>query len=202
MISGPQRRLRLVVAGAVAALVLGVATTVLLAATGAFRHTAPTTWRAPGTRCNAPALPGQVVDVTVANMGPGMMHGPRRRDSGSRQGYGTGTMWLRVTPGTVRAGAVSLRVLNAGSLTHEVVVLPLPNGQSAGGRPAGSDGRISETGSLGEASRSCGSGSGDGIEPGATGWTTVTLRPGRYELVCNVPGHYAAGMYTELDVTP
>lgn len=31
-------------------------------------------------------------------------------------------------------------------------------------------------------------------------WTTVTLAPGRYELVCSLPGHYGAGMYSELDV--
>jgi uncharacterized cupredoxin-like copper-binding protein len=36
--------------------------------------------------------------------------------------------------------------------------------------------------------------------PGASGWVTVTLPPGRYELVCNLPGHYAAGMYTQLTV--
>ena len=29
---------------------------------------------------------------------------------------------------------------------------------------------------------------------------TVTLTPGRYELLCNIAGHYGAGMYTELDV--
>jgi uncharacterized cupredoxin-like copper-binding protein len=33
------------------------------------------------------------------------------------------------------------------------------------------------------------------------GWTTITLPPGRYELICNIAGHYGAGMYTELDVT-
>jgi uncharacterized cupredoxin-like copper-binding protein len=30
---------------------------------------------------------------------------------------------------------------------------------------------------------------------------TITLAPGRYELICNLPGHYAAGDYTELTVT-
>jgi uncharacterized cupredoxin-like copper-binding protein len=60
---------------------------------------------------------------------------------------------------------------------------------------------VSEAGSLGEASRTCGAGAGEGIASGAAGWTTVTLRPGRYELLGNVPGHYAAGMYAELDVT-
>jgi uncharacterized cupredoxin-like copper-binding protein len=27
------------------------------------------------------------------------------------------------------------------------------------------------------------------------------LAPGQYELVCNLPNHYAAGMYTRLVVT-
>jgi hypothetical protein len=33
------------------------------------------------------------------------------------------------------------------------------------------------------------------------GWGTLNLTPGRYELVCNQTGHYAAGMFAELDVT-
>ncbi len=35
---------------------------------------------------------------------------------------------------------------------------------------------------------------------GAVSWLTVTLRPGRYELACNLPGHYAMGMHTGLEV--
>lgn len=42
---------------------------------------------------------------------------------------------------------------------------------------------------------------GDGIAPGASGWVTVTLAPGHDELVCNLARHYAAGMYTQLNVT-
>ncbi|MET8808461.1 sulfocyanin-like copper-binding protein [Streptomyces sp. NPDC004546] len=110
-------------------------------------------------------------------------------------------MRLAAHPTTVPAGKVTVRVINAGTLKHEVIVLPLPAGQAAGQRAIGSDGRVSEAGSLGEASRTCGSGAGDGIASGAAAWTTVMLRSGRYELLCNVPGHYAAGMYTELDVT-
>jgi uncharacterized cupredoxin-like copper-binding protein len=30
---------------------------------------------------------------------------------------------------------------------------------------------------------------------------TVNLAPGQYELVCNLPKHYTAGMYTRLVVT-
>ncbi|MGI5518608.1 hypothetical protein [Streptomyces sp. CA-106131] len=40
-----------------------------------------------------------------------------------------------------------------------------------------------------------------GEASGAMAWSTVTVQPGRYELACDFPGHYAAGMYTELDVT-
>ncbi|MFD8078278.1 sulfocyanin-like copper-binding protein [Streptomyces sp. NPDC059718] len=112
---------------------------------------------------------------------------------------------LCVKPGLMtvtRMSRLSCRsVFNAGALTHEAVVLPLPASQAVGEWPIGAQGRIAETGSLGEASRSCGAGEGDGITSGTMAWTTLRLQPGRYELVCNLPGHYAAGMYTELDVT-
>ncbi|MFJ3235269.1 sulfocyanin-like copper-binding protein [Streptomyces sp. NPDC086787] len=187
-------------AGAAAALVLGIATTLLFAATGAFRSSAPTAWRGPGAQCGAPALKGHVVDVTVGDVGPGMMGRPNWHTPATGW-QGMGMMRISAAPSTVPAGVVSLRVTNVGTLSHEVVVLPLPTGQAAGGRPTGSDGKVTETGSLGEASRSCGAGAGNGITPGASAWTTMTLQPGRYELVCNLPGHYTAGMYTELDVT-
>ncbi|MGW2938686.1 sulfocyanin-like copper-binding protein [Streptomyces sp. NPDC001156] len=197
------RGMWLFIAAAAAALVLGVSTTALLAATGAFRTTAPASWRhgTQGTRCTTPTLAGRVVDVTMDDMGR-MMGGPHGPTPvGGRPGrHGMGMMRLVAHPATVPAGKVTLRVVNAGSLTHEVLVLPLPAGRATGERVVVANGRVSETGSLGEASRSCGAGTGDGIIPRATGWTTVTLRPGRYELLCNYPGHYAAGMYTELDV--
>ncbi|MEV7007743.1 sulfocyanin-like copper-binding protein [Streptosporangium sp. NPDC051022] len=110
-------------------------------------------------------------------------------------------MRLSVTPSQVPSGTVSLRVVNEGVTTHEVVVLPLPSGQTVGKRDEGPGQRIDEAGSLGEASHDCGAGEGKGISPGSTGWTTLKLSPGRYELVCNFPGHYAGGMYAELDVT-
>jgi uncharacterized cupredoxin-like copper-binding protein len=62
------------------------------------------------------------------------------------------------------------------------------------------DAKTDEGGSLGEASNSCAAGTGDGIAPGASGWVTVTLPPGHYEVVCNLPGHYGAGMYAQLIV--
>ena len=91
-------------------------------------------------------------------------------------------------------------VINTGDLVHELVILPLP-ADGPGTRTTGSDGRLDESQSLGEASRSCGAGSGDGVSPGSTGWTTVPLMPGRYELACDQPWHYPAGMFDVLTVT-
>ncbi|WP_235835405.1 sulfocyanin-like copper-binding protein [Arthrobacter terricola] len=66
---------------------------------------------------------------------------------------------------------------------------------------SGADARIEEASSLGEASNTCAEGPGQGILPGASGWVTVTLPPGRYKLVCDLPGHYAASMYAQLTVS-
>lgn len=35
---------------------------------------------------------------------------------------------------------------------------------------------------------------------GTTKTLTVDLEPGKYQLVCNLPGHYAAGMHTAFEV--
>jgi len=138
------------------------------------------------TTCTAPALAGSIVGVRLMGMDGGMMGG--------------GMMRLRADRTRVPAGSVSFVARNVGGATHELVILPLAPGQGVGGRPIGADRRVSEAGSLGEASRTCGAGAGGGIRAGATGWVAVSLLPGRYELVCNLPGHYGAGMYTELDV--
>jgi uncharacterized cupredoxin-like copper-binding protein len=104
-------------------------------------------------------------------------------------------MMLRAVPATVRAGKVSFVVGNMGRRTHEMVVLPLAPGRAAGLRVPGADGKVTETGSLGEASASCTAGTGEGIKAGTVGWVTLDLAPGRYELVCNLRNHYAGGMH-------
>ena len=218
------QRLRLILIITFAALVLGVASTVALAAavgprsaprSPAFGDAPP-----PPAACATPALTGSVVDVTLTDMGgmmgpgmmgPGMMgpgpYGPSAPNNGVspwQNGYpwpGAGMMMQRifVVPSSVPAGPVSLRVHNTGALTHEVMVLPLNANQYPGQRAIGTNNQVDETGSLAEASRSCGADAGDGILAGATAWTTVNLPPGRYELLCNIAGHYGAGMYAELD---
>lgn len=143
--------------------------------------------------CSAPsALPGRTVRVTLEDMGMTKMMG------------GTAPMGvhmrLSASPATVRAGQVSLVASNLGWRTHELVILPLSNGAAAGRRVFGADGKVDEAGSIGEASRSCAAGTGEGITSGSVGWITLTLAPGRYELVCNLRNHYADGMHQQLVV--
>lgn len=145
--------------------------------------------------CNPKRVSGSEVQVILTNMGGPMMGGGM---TGRVRG---GMMRLSADRSTVPGGRVTFVATNTGSVSHELVVLPLRHGQIVGTRRVGNDGKIDEDGSLGEASKSCGRGTGEGVAPGASGWTTLHLPAGRYELVCNLPGHYAAGMYTQLTVT-
>ena len=144
--------------------------------------------------CSVPALSGTVIDATLINMGGPMMGGSGNSVMG-------GMMRLTLDHSTVSHGQVSFLAINGGSVNHELMVLPLPTDQIVGTRPIGPDAKVDEAASLGEASNTCAQGSGDGIAPGASSWVTVTLPPGRYEIVCNLAGHYAAGMYAQLTVT-
>jgi uncharacterized cupredoxin-like copper-binding protein len=130
-----------------------------------------------------PDVSGRRVDVLLMDGGP--MMGPT----------------LRAWPVRVHAGPVTFVATNHGRRTHELVVLPLSTRTPAGWRRV-IDGQVVERRSLGEASASCAPGQGDGIRPGRSGWVTLDLRPGRYELVCNERNHYAAGMYEAFVVLP
>jgi uncharacterized cupredoxin-like copper-binding protein len=155
-----------------------------------------------GTACTVPSLPGEVVSVNLNDMQAMMGRsggGPMMGQNDWRL-FRPGMMRVTASPAAVAPGVVSLRVANTGYLKHELVVLALSAGQQIGTRAPGADGKVDEAGSLGEASASCAAGTGGGIAASSLGWVTVSLAPGRYELLCNLPGHYAGGMYTELDV--
>ena len=170
--------------GGVLALAVGVTAFVFLVGSS----TGPTINNTVGSAsCRVPRLDGVKVDITLSYAGDAMM---------SQE-----PMMATITsdPTSVVAGRVSFVAFNNGPLAHEMVVLPLSS-DGPGMRLTGADGKINEAHSLGEASRSCAAGVGDGIAPGSIGWTTITLKPGRYELVCDEPWHYAAGMFTVLTV--
>jgi uncharacterized cupredoxin-like copper-binding protein len=92
---------------------------------------------------------------------------------------------------TAVAGDVTFDVTNSGKEVHEVVVIKTDK-KAADLGPADAEGKVSENGSQGE--------TGD-IEAGASKTLTLKLAKGHYALICNISGHYAAGMYSDLTVS-
>ena len=131
---------------------------------------------------------GTVVQVTLSDRGEAMMGGGNSM-----------MVSLNATPNAVSAGTVTFVATNIGALNHELLILPAPS-DGVGTRAVGRDGKIDESASLGEASTSCGNGPGQGITPGTASWVSVHLTPGNYELLCDVPWHYANGMFTSFRV--
>jgi uncharacterized cupredoxin-like copper-binding protein len=94
----------------------------------------------------------------------------------------------------VPAGKVRLSVQNAGLVEHELVVFRTDMRESA--MPMGDGLKVDEeargiTHLDPEA---------ENIRHGQTKTIVVDLTPGRYVLICNLPGHYAQGMHHMLTV--
>ncbi len=94
-----------------------------------------------------------------------------------------------VTPSATaaKAGKVTFVAQNTGKVPHELVVLR--TNKKAADLLKGS--RADESGNVGE--------SGD-LKPGADKTFAITLKPGHYALICNLPGHYRAGQHTDFTV--
>lgn len=94
---------------------------------------------------------------------------------------------VRPTPTQAAAGKVTFAVQNSGRLTHEFVVLRTdkPAGDLLRGNSADESGNVGEIGDL---------------KPGQAKSVTLRLAAGHYALICNLPGHYAAGQYADFTV--
>ena len=98
-----------------------------------------------------------------------------------------GEMFLHPSATTLKAGVISFVVTNDGSIHHEFVLVTGDPTGTKGDEP----GRVSEANHIGGDN---GPEIGD-IAPGQTKVLTVTLPAGTYTAMCNLPGHYAAGMH-------
>ncbi len=109
-------------------------------------------------------------------------------------GHGIKHMMLMVSPRTVKAGEVVFHIRNISKdLTHEVLVIKPPAKLSA--MPySRKQNRLIES----RIDKLADSGS---QKPGQSYTMKVHLKPGRYLLICNEPGHYKGGMRTWLTVT-
>lgn len=96
----------------------------------------------------------------------------------------------KLTPSSasIRAGKVTFLVKNVGALAHEFVVLRTDAHHHA---LAVKGGEAVETGLKGEIAK---------IVPGQKRSLTLSLKPGKYVLLCNLLGHYKAGQFAALRV--
>jgi uncharacterized cupredoxin-like copper-binding protein len=96
-------------------------------------------------------------------------------------------------PTHASAGDVRLSVRNTGPVAHELILVKL--GDSA--LPLRADGLTVDEEAVEDRTAAT-------IEPQVAGKQTdldAHLTPGRYELLCNMAGHYLGGMHTELVVS-
>jgi uncharacterized cupredoxin-like copper-binding protein len=103
------------------------------------------------------------------------------------------TMGITVDSNNIKAGEVTFVAVNdSKDFVHEMLIIPVRSVYSPLPYIA-SENRVDEdaAGSLGEVSE---------LDPGATGALRITVKPGTYILLCNVPGHYAMGMWTTIVV--
>ncbi len=92
-------------------------------------------------------------------------------------------------PASVPAGAVTFDVLNIGGESHNLLVIRTdlePGGLPITGSVASEEGTVGRT---------------DVLATDAGQSVTVDLQAGHYVLICNVPEHYGAGMYTGFTIT-
>ncbi len=100
-------------------------------------------------------------------------------------------MWeFKVVPAVkvAKAGKVTFVVKNVGKINHEMIVVKtnVPPGKLK----ENANHRVSEAGSVGEVE----------VDHGETRKLTLTLKPGKYQLFCNIASHYSAGQWVGFTV--
>lgn len=98
---------------------------------------------------------------------------------------------FKVLPSPLKAkrGVVSFTVRNTGKINHEFVVLKT---KVAASKLRVKSGKAVETGRVGRVRA---------FKPGASRTLNLTLKAGKYVLLCNLAGHYQAGQRIGFAVT-
>ncbi|MFN8110392.1 MAG: plastocyanin/azurin family copper-binding protein [Thermoleophilia bacterium] len=183
------QRSRGVVLAGVSLVALGMG----VAACGSSSSSSSTTTSSSGTTMSSTTgtMAGSTAAGTMASTSsaPPVASGPAKKGPvtvtlGSPQEFS-----LTATPAVVKAGSVTFTVKNGGQMTHQLLVIKTTT--AAANLPLASDGSADTTGKVGGI---------DAIDAGATQSVTISLTAGHYALICNLPGHYAGGMHTDLTV--
>lgn len=105
-------------------------------------------------------------------------------------GENGGKLFVTTSKPSAPAGKVTFATTNVGAMPHELVILKTDT--PADKLPAGEGGKAKETGRLGKVEL---------LSPKSdTMYLTLDLKPGKYVLICNVPGHYGLGQYVGFEV--
>ncbi len=147
------------------------------------------------TAASGAAMASTVVHVSLWDKGADMkMVTGEEYEPGAKIDMSKATMGVKAMPDQAKAGVVTFKVTNNSKDTiHEMIVMQLDKADDP--LPyINAENRVNEdkAGDKGEVSE---------LDPGNSGSLTVALKPGKYLLICNVPGHYASGMWTEFTVT-
>ena len=105
------------------------------------------------------------------------------------------TEWKVVIAGTIKSGKTKITSTNSGVAQHELLVFKSDLAPSA--YPVDAAGNIKEEGA-GVTLVS----DGPNIDPLGSQVRSLDLVPGNYLFVCNIPGHFKAGMFTAVTVAP
>ena len=94
-----------------------------------------------------------------------------------------GEMWVKADTTSVKAGKVTFAVKNTGATTHGLAIVPAP--AKAPGGMLDASAFVAQ---------------GKQLAGGESDTVTADLKPGSYQLVCFLPGHFAAGQKLDFQV--
>jgi uncharacterized cupredoxin-like copper-binding protein len=97
---------------------------------------------------------------------------------------------IQLSATDIASGDITFQVSNAGTLTHEFEVFATALADDA--LPV--DESVVQSGDLDD------EGEVEDVAPGTTVDFDVTLAPGHYVAICNLPGHYQRGMHVGFSV--
>ena len=100
---------------------------------------------------------------------------------------------ITMSSDTLAAGDLTFEGVNEGTDTHEFEVFGVPEGVDANALPvegdtAPADEMLTVIDEV------------EDIAPGTSATLNLSLDAGNYAVICNLPGHYAAGMHTTFTV--
>jgi uncharacterized cupredoxin-like copper-binding protein len=101
---------------------------------------------------------------------------------------------MKLDATSVPAGKVTFQVANEGQIEHEMVLLKTDLATNALEMSAEEPDKVDEEAGAEDV------GEVEDIEAGTGKNDTFDLTPGKYVLICNVPGHYKAGMMAAFEV--